>query len=298
MMTENMRNSDKDISLAFKNIAFTTSKADYTIANLSMPITTSDTSSYYPLPSKYISDTSILNGLRALGIDFINLATDHMLDYGDTIFKRTVEILKDANYTPIGINNDIAYLEKNGVKVAIISQNSAYIGTKSKYDDAGINTYSKEELENKIKEAKQSANIVIVSLHYGSETENKITSNMQDMAKSAVDSGADMVVGHHAVGLLPVEIYNGKPILYSIGYTMSDTKSEFAKQSAAFDVVISTDKKISQIVLNPIYIAEEKEVSKYTGKSFVNFVANYKNECSKLGTEVEIIDEKLYIKIK
>lgn len=78
---------------------------------------------------------------------------------------------------------------------------------------------------------------------------------------------------------------------------MNDSKTEFAKESASFDVVINAQKKISQIILNPVYIAEEKEVSKYTGKSFVNFVANYKNRCKELGTEMEIIDEKMYIKI-
>ncbi|MBI4190008.1 MAG: CapA family protein [Betaproteobacteria bacterium] len=68
-----------------------------------------------------------------------------------------------------------------------------------------------------IRTLKKSVDIVIVSMHWGVHfKEAEIASYQRAYGRSAVDSGADIILGHHAHILKPVEIYQGKPIFYSL----------------------------------------------------------------------------------
>lgn len=63
--------------------------------------------------------------------------------------------------------------------------------------------------------------VVVASCHWGFKAE--ILQYMTEIAHAAVDAGADIVMGHGAHTIQPVEIYNGKPIFYGIGSFSFDT---------------------------------------------------------------------------
>lgn len=65
--------------------------------------------------------------------------------------------------------------------------------------------------------AKEKYPIVIVSFHWGNEKDYSPTSNQIKMGHLAVDSGADLVLGHHSHRINPIEYYNGVYICYSLG---------------------------------------------------------------------------------
>jgi poly-gamma-glutamate capsule biosynthesis protein CapA/YwtB (metallophosphatase superfamily) len=56
--------------------------------------------------------------------------------------------------------------------------------------------------------------IVVASCHWGLGLEP--LQYMTDIAHAAIDSGADIVMGHGPHYLLPVEVYNGRPIFYGL----------------------------------------------------------------------------------
>ena len=63
----------------------------------------------------------------------------------------------------------------------------------------------------------QGAQLIIVSFHWGQEKEN-IPNNVQvELAHTAIDNGADLVLGHHPHVLQGIEEYKGKNIVYSLG---------------------------------------------------------------------------------
>ena len=63
----------------------------------------------------------------------------------------------------------------------------------------------------------EGASLIIVSIHWGEERVDKPNDTQIQLAHSAIDSGADLVIGHHPHILQGIEKYNGKYILYSLG---------------------------------------------------------------------------------
>lgn len=271
------QNVDYNYMLAFKHISEVSAAADYTVAHLGTNIT--DLEELDNTKSKYIVTSKIDNAFGALGIDGICLATDHMLDFGEDIFNDTKNILKDE-YDLIGLNNTIIYAEANGIKVAIIGVNNEIIGNSSSYTNAGIMVYNMTKLKSMIQEAKQNAQSVIMMTHLGFENNHEITNVMKWFYRELIKAGADLVLGSHAIGVFPIEIYNDKPIIYSLGYLMHDTDYEVGKKSGIFNFKFNEVGKLTEIKINPTYINAKKQTVLYAdynkeeAKEFLEYIAS------------------------
>lgn len=252
---------EKSYSIAFKEIASYTEKSDYTIASLATNITSAGDLS--DTKSKYIANQSIVNAFSALNIDGLNIATDHMLDFSRNMFDTTIETLKNNDIEVIGLENDIVYAEKSGIRVAIIGINNVVIGSARDYINAGMYIYDLGKLKNSILEARTKADTVIVMTHYGKENVNQVTDVMRWFAREIVKAGADIVLGGHSLGLYPVEEYEGKLIIYSLGYLMHDTTKEAGKKSAIFDISVNEAGQIEEVSMLPIYIENKSVVKLY-----------------------------------
>jgi poly-gamma-glutamate capsule biosynthesis protein CapA/YwtB (metallophosphatase superfamily) len=101
------------------------------------------------------------------------------------------------------------------------------------------------------------------------------------MARFVIDNGADLVMGTHAIGVQPIEIYNGKPIIYTTGYFMTDLEYETTKVSYMFNLNFNKDTKLSSIEMIPIYIKDLKETLLYTSYDEVAANINMKSLCSR-----------------
>ena len=139
-------------------------------------------------------------------VEAANLANNHSHDYGDQSYTDTIAALDSAGITNFGYDRT-AVMDVNGVKVGLI-------GTYELADGMGC----EDEMIANIKAVEeQGAQIVIVSFHWGMERENYPTENQVNLAHSAIDNGADLVLGHHPHVLEGIEVYNGKNIVYSLG---------------------------------------------------------------------------------
>ncbi len=65
--------------------------------------------------------------------------------------------------------------------------------------------------------AKAAHDIVIVSFHWGQELDYKPNKNQINLGRATIDAGADLVLGHHSHRINPIERYNDKYIVYSLG---------------------------------------------------------------------------------
>jgi len=259
---------------AFKTISEYTSKADYTTVNLATNII--DLEKLENTKSKYIVTKNIENAFNALGIDGINLASDHMMDFDKTVFKDTVSILEE-DYDLIGLKDTIVYAEHDGIKIGIIGVCNEVIGTQSKYTDAGIMMYNMKKIKSMIKEAKKNVNTVVLLTHLGLENTHTVTSIMAWFYRELVDAGADIVLGSHALGLYPVEIYKGKPIIYSMGNLMSDTDYMVGKETGMFTINIDEKGKLKSLEILPLYINAKRQTILYSeyNKEKSNEVLDY-----------------------
>lgn len=246
---------------AFKSIAEYTSKADYTAVNLATNII--DLDKLENTKSKYIVTKNIENAFNALGVDGINIANDHIMDFGKEIFKDTINIL-ETDYDLIGLKDTIVYAEHNGIKVAIIGVCNEVIGTESKYINAGIMMYNLKKLQSMIKEAKKSVNTVVLLTHLGLENTHTVTSIMSWFYKELINAGADIVLGSHALGLYPVEIYKGKPIIYSMGNLISDTDYLIGKETGIFTINLDEKGTIKSLEILPLYVNAKQQTILYS----------------------------------
>lgn len=248
-------------STAFKDIYTIARASDFTYATLPTNITNLE--KIEDPKSKYIVTKEVINGLNALGIDAVSIASDHITDFSNTMIRTTKGALENANIYVAGLKDNPLYFEKNNKKIAIISTNSVIIGTKENYTNNNISVYDSNNLKKNIEEAKKSADIVIVDVHWGRDYEYGVTAQMSEIAHFAIDNGADMVIGSHALGVYPIIKYKDKPIIYSLGYLISDTDYYVGKESFIFNVSINKDAKITKLTMIPTYIKDKKQTLLY-----------------------------------
>lgn len=280
----------------FKNIYANTNTADFTYANFSTNIVNLDT--IKNAKSKYLVTNKVVSGLSALGLDAVSIASDHMIDFDADILKNTITNLESNDIFVAGRQNTPVYFEKGDKKIAIVSTNAVILGTAKNYTKNDISIYEKDNLIKNIKEAKQSADIVIADIHWGKEYTYGVTEQMRQIASIAVDNGADMVIGSHAVGVYPMELYHGKPILYSLGYLIGDSDLYVGKESFIFDVEISKEKKISKITMTPTYIKDKKEVlkfSEYNLEEATTYLQQFNSWQQQNGLNSSIEDKKIVV---
>ena len=188
----------------FRNVKSIFEEDDLTIINmegtLTEETTRQDKTYAFKGPAEYAQI------LTAGGVEAANLANNHSRDYGEKSYTDTIETLDAAGITNFGYDRT-AVMDVNGVKVGLIGTYELSDGMGCE-DGMIANIKAVEE---------QGAQIVIVSFHWGIERENYPTENQVNLAHSAIDNGADLVLGHHPHVLEGIEVYNGKNIVYSLG---------------------------------------------------------------------------------
>lgn len=250
-------------SQAFKDIFSITKRADFTYTNFSTNIT--NFGKIENPKSKYLVTKEAVNGLTALGVDSVSIASDHIIDYPSDIVKNTISILETNDIFVAGMEDMPVYFEKGDKKIAIISTNSVIIGTMKAYKDNKISVYSYNNLKKNIEEAKHNADYIIVDVHWGRDHTYGLTDQMRNIATSAIDFGADLVVGTHALGVYPVVKYKEKPIIYSLGSLISDTEYNVGKEGFIFNINLDENAKINNIEMIPTFIENSKFVRLYNG---------------------------------
>ncbi len=200
-----------------------TEAADFRILNLETPL--ADKSKHEPIYKSgpnLICPQNCISFLEAINADVATLANNHIGDFGDGALLDTIELL-DAHgikHTGAGRNIDEAYssviLEKDGMKVSLLSvcENEFGIATESSCGAAG---YNARRLLNKIKSEKKLAHKVIVVFHGGNEYDPLPAPVAVDRYRLICDMGADAVIAMHTHSPQGYEIYDGKPIVYSMG---------------------------------------------------------------------------------
>ena len=79
-----------------------------------------------------------------------------------------------------------------------------------------------------IRSARETADVVLVSMHWGIHFVRATLADYQQVAAhAAIDAGADAIIGHHPHILKAVELYRGKPIFYSLGNFAIEQPSAF-----------------------------------------------------------------------
>jgi len=162
--------------------------------------------------------------LPANGIGIVNLANNHMLDYGPTGLASTLKALDAAGvrHCGAGMNEAEAHrpaiVEVNGVRIAFFGYSMTFpTEFFAKADTAGTAYPEPDFMPSAIRAWKDSVDFVVASFHWGAEKRKTPKDYQTFFAHLAIDSGADLVLGHHPHVLQGLEIYRNRLIAYSLG---------------------------------------------------------------------------------
>lgn len=196
-----------DINFTMRNIRDLLLSDDLTIVNFEGTLTDS---TYVPAEKKenqflFSAPPSYVTMLSDNGVEAVALENNHTMDHGEDAYQDTMNTLDVAgivysNSTTVGV------YEVKGVKIAMLS----YLCI-DRYDSLW------DKVPADIAAAKAEYPIVICNFHWGNEKDYSPTKNQIKMGRLAVDSGADLVLGHHSHRMNPIEQYKGVYICYSLG---------------------------------------------------------------------------------
>lgn len=167
--------------------------------------------------------------LHELGVDIVSLANNHAYDYGEISLLDTLATLEGIDMPYVGAGRNLAeasgivYFQAGSQKIAFLSGTQIERMTPPDTKGASENTpgvfrcLTETEIFDKIAEAKENSDFVVVYIHWGTEKTDQLDWAQPDMAKSLAQAGADLIIGDHAHVLQPLANVEGVPTIYSLG---------------------------------------------------------------------------------
>lgn len=197
----------------FEKTADFLKKADITLINLESPLISNCPTTDEGMV--FCGQEKAVNGLVYSGVKIASLANNHMADYEIDGFHQTINLLQQNKIAVTGYGEP-AILEVKGKKFGFLGYNDIV----ERYDlllKPEINL-----LQNNIKSLKQKVDFVIVAFHWGVEYTSSPSARQKELAYSAIDAGADLIIGNHPHWVQTVEKYQDKFIAYSHGNFIFD----------------------------------------------------------------------------
>jgi poly-gamma-glutamate synthesis protein (capsule biosynthesis protein) len=164
------------------------------------------------------------------------LANNHTLDHGAPALEETLVILDKLGVHRCGAGRTLAEARRpafaivNGSTVAFLAYSYAEPHEfYAKADKPGTSPVNFDAVRQDVARAKRAAKWVVVSVHWGMEYDTTVFGYQPELARIAIDAGADLVVGHHAHTIQGSDVYKGKPIVYGLGNFAFGTANAKAK---------------------------------------------------------------------
>lgn len=252
--------STKDFSWPFRQVADLLSQADLTVVNLESPFTKSG-NHFVPTGSFYFNaDPQAMAGLQFAGIDIVNLANNHFGNQGLIGMKDTFSLLQESqiDFMGAGLNRQLAHQgvikEIKGVRFGFLAYaypNDLYLANTTTLGiaDMGITDATED-----IQRLKQGSDVLIITMHAGTEYQTEPNEQQIKFARAMIDAGADLIVGHHPHWVQQVEIYNDKPIIYSLGNLVFDQMWSVETQQGIIATANFSGSKLQSLNFTPIKI--------------------------------------------
>ena len=236
------------------------SGADLSFGNLESPMKKGN-----PVPTGsfvFRADPENAESLNRAGFDIVSLANNHMLNQGADGLLKTFGYLSTQNVKYCG-----AAASVDNLSATIVTVKAAQVGFlcysygPDEYaagkDKPGIAIAGKEKIEKEVLALKGKADIIIMSLHDGIEYQHTSSKHQQELARAAIDAGADIVIGHHPHVVQEVEKYKNGYIFYSLGNFVFDQMwSLDTRQGLAVKLTLSKKDKVKKVEYFPVMIED------------------------------------------
>lgn len=207
-----------------------------------------------------------INGIKNIGIDIVNLANNHIMDYGPEGLENTINICRSSKLNVVGVGKNIHEARKplikeiNGIKIAFLAmvENEWSIASENK---PGSNPLDLILFREFIIEYHNKYDRLVVLVHGGKENYPYPSPENQRVARFFVNEGADAVVFQHSHISGCYELYKDSPIVYGQGNLLFNKESgqpDYWDQGFLVKLVMAKEKGCD-INIIPFSITETRQ---------------------------------------
>ncbi len=173
-----------------------------------------------------------------MGVDIVSLANNHAYDYGEVSLLDSLDTLEVMDMPYVGAGRNLEEAVKpvsfiaNDKKITILSATQIERNDHPDTKGAGENTpgtfrcWNPDRLLEEIRKARPNCDMLIVYIHWGTESQAETDWAQRDQAVMIAEAGADLIVGDHSHCLQPVGYVQGVPVIYSLGNFWFNSKSQ------------------------------------------------------------------------
>lgn len=260
-------------------------KSDFNIFNLELPLTDSNNCiDKFGICLKAPKNT--INAYESLGINFLTLANNHIMDYGEEGLIDTIDVLNKANISYAGVGRNIHEMKSNYIFETNGNKIGIYCCVEHEFSVAssrcmGANPYQKLNSYLEIEKLKEKCDKVIVLYHGGKEHYRFPSVELQISCRELVDAGADVVICQHSHCVGCEEKYKDSTIVYGQGNFLFD-EEENEYWNSGLLVQIDDDFSISYLP-----IVKNKETVRLANETEKTMILNGFYERSKAILEAD-----------
>ncbi|WP_102275651.1 CapA family protein [Cytobacillus massiliigabonensis] len=269
-----------DFTPMFQHIKQTLHQPDLLLANQETILGGKEIGiSSYPL---FNSPQEIGDALKDAGVDIVSTANNHSLDKGEKGLLASLHYLDTIRLPHVGTYKNanekqkLQVLESNGIRVAYLSYTYGTNGIPvPKGKEFLVNLIDQKAMKEEITRAKQEADIIVMSIHWGNEYQRFPTAEQKELAQFLADEGVHVIFGHHPHVLQPMEWRKAADghktlVIYSLGNFLSGQNNNYKDIGgmATVEVTKTLDNDGVKISLNapafyPTYVSKIKRIRNY-----------------------------------
>lgn len=195
------------------------------------------------------------------GFNLVSLANNHTMDRGVTAIQnscdywKTKDVLTAGSYCSAEDAEEIKIKEKNGIKYTMLAYTYGTNGITVPSDKPYlVNLYSDELAKADIEKVRDKVDLLIVSMHWGTEYRSEPTDEQKREAEYLSNLGVDIIIGTHPHVIEPITYINDTLVIYSLGNFISaqSTNNDYntmVELMTSVDVVKTTKDGQSEIKL-------------------------------------------------
>jgi hypothetical protein len=226
--------------------------ADVVIANLECAATTRDD----PQAKSFVfrCDLDELPRMRDAGVTAATVANNHSGDHGIPGIVDSLRNVEAAGMVGLGAGQDETeafaprIVEIEGWRVALLGFGGVVpVPEWTSWGDrpGQASGYDAAAMARAVAAADEIADLVVVSIHWGEEGSYEPREEDRDRARAVIAAGADVVFGHHAHRLQPLERVDGVPVFWNLGNFVWPRTSDEAAVTAVGELSISPEGEVT-----------------------------------------------------
>lgn len=193
----------------------------------------------------------------------MSLANNHTPNYGQAGLQDTFDALDQAGIDYVGAGIDAARAHQpiiktvNHIKIGWLAYNDSDVVPASyaaAETHAGTALMDITQMQNDALALKNQVDLIIISMHSGTEYQFTPNSRQTAFARAAIDAGADLIIGHHPHVVQSTEYYQDKLIIYSLGNFVFDQMwSQETRQGLIAEIVLNK-RGVQSVEYHPVII--------------------------------------------